>query len=110
MKITIDNREYELKYSFRTLMVYENITNKSFEPKSLTDIINLFYSCIIVNDLTKGNTTITYDNFLDWLEKNPVVLTEFSNWLLDIFNTNNLATKEPENIENDNTVKKKIKS
>ena len=36
MKITIDNREYELKYSFRTLMVYENITNKSFEPKSLT--------------------------------------------------------------------------
>ena len=110
MKITIDNREYELKYSFRTLMVYENITNKSFEPKSLTDIINLLYSCIIVNDLTKGNTTITYDNFLDWLEKNPVVLTEFSNWLLDIFNTNNLATKESENIENDNTVKKKIKS
>ena len=110
MKITIDNKEYELKYSFRALMIYENITNKSFEPKSLTDIINLFYSCIIVNDLTKGNTTITYDNFLDWLEKNPVVLTEFSNWLLDIFNTNNLATKEPANIENENTVKKKIKS
>ena len=110
MKVTIDNKEYEINYNLRTLMVYENKFKQSFEPKLLTDIINLLYSCIIVNDLTKGNTTITYDNFLDWLENNPVVLTEFSNWLLDIFNTNNLATKEPANIENDNTVKKKIKS
>lgn len=110
MKITIDNKEYELKYSFRALMIYENITNKSFEPKSITDIINFFYSCIIVNDLTNGNVPIEYNKFLDWLENNPVELTEFTNWLLGVFNTNNLATKEQSTETKEETVKKKIKS
>lgn len=107
MKITIDNKDYTLKYTFRALMCYENITNKSFEPKSLTDIINFFYACIIVNDLSNGNTPLSYDNFLDWLENNPTKLTEFTDWLAEIFKANNIVTKEA---KEEITVKKKKKS
>ena len=114
MKVTIDNKEYEIKYNFRTLMVYENKFKQSFEPKLLTDIINFFYAGVIADDVKKGNPTITFDVFLDWLEDNPFILVEFTNWLLGVINANNIATKEQstkiEKEKEEETVKKKIKS
>jgi hypothetical protein len=32
MNVTIKEKEITLKYSFRALMIYENITQKSFNP------------------------------------------------------------------------------
>ena len=47
MKIVIKEQEIELKYSFRSLMVYEQILGKTFEPKGLTEILTFMY-CIII--------------------------------------------------------------
>jgi hypothetical protein len=32
MEVTINGKNITLKYSFRALMIYENITQKSFNP------------------------------------------------------------------------------
>lgn len=99
MKITYKEKEYELKYSFRVLMIYENITNKSFEPKTLTDMITLFYSAMLVAG--KGEY-IDYEEFIDWLDDNPEQMTLFSEWLNNIFNLNHKLAPKKEETENTN--------
>ena len=47
MTIRIKGKEYTLKSSFRSYMIYENITGKSFEPTTMTDIINFFF-CVVI--------------------------------------------------------------
>ena len=90
MKFNYKGKEYELKYSFRALMVYENITNKSFQPKSLTDIITLFYSMVI----TSSKDAIDFNEFIDFLDDNPDILNEFSHYLLGITKMNDLKAPE----------------
>lgn len=95
MKITIDNKEYELKYSFRALMIYENITKKSFNPKTLTDILVFFYSivCASVRD-----NTVEFDDFMDMLDSNPELVQEFSEWIVNVLTVQSgLSPKIDEN-------------
>lgn len=91
MKIKFNNNEYEMKYSFRALMIYENIMGKSFNPQGLTDIIIFFYSTVLANS---NNATILYDDFLDWLDENPNELNNFSEWLMDALGLNSFLTPE----------------
>lgn len=90
MKITFNKKKYELKYSFRALMIYENITNKSFKPESLTDIITFFYSVLLSTARTEP---IQFDDFIDYLDEHPELISEFSNWLLETIALND--TKSP---------------
>lgn len=91
MNITIKEKTVSLKYSFRALMIYENITNKSFNPKGISDVVIFFYSVVVAT--TKDNT-ITFDDFLDWLDDNPTVINDFSVWLTGVFNAqSSLANK-----------------
>lgn len=91
MKITIKENEIELKYSYRALMIYENIQKQSFNPKTLTDIIVFFYAIVVSS--SKGKEVL-FDDFMDWIDENPTSITEFSNWLADIFKIQ--AMKAPE--------------
>ena len=91
MKIDYKGTGYELKYSFRALMIFENITNKAFQPKSLSDIITLFYSVL----LSSSRQSIDYNEFLDWLDENPEQLNNFSEFLIDVIAANNM--KAPSN-------------
>lgn len=96
MKIKIKEKEIELKYSYRALMIYENIQKQSFNPKTLSDIIVFFYS-VVVSSAKDRN--ILFDDFMDWLDENPNIITEFSNWLQSIFNMQ--ATMSPDEPEKD---------
>ena len=91
MKVTFNEKEYELKYSFRAYMIYENIMDKSFSPKGLTDMIVFFYSSLLA--AAKGDT-IKYEDFLDWLDDNPDELSKFSNWLMECLGLNKFLTPE----------------
>lgn len=84
MKFNYKGKDYELKYSFRALMIYENIANKSFQPKSLTDIITLFYSIV----LSSSKEAIDFNEFIDWLDDNPDTLNEFSQYLIGVTKAN----------------------
>lgn len=82
MTITIKEKEYQLKYSFRALMIYENITHKSFNPQTISDIVVFFYAIILASN---KKCELLFDDFLDWIDENPNIITEFSEWLTNIF-------------------------
>lgn len=90
MKITLNNKEIELKYSFRSMMMYENITGKSLEPKGLTDILTFFY-CVVL--ASSKDYSLEFDKFIDWVDENPNSINEFGAWLSSVITVNNSLKK-----------------
>lgn len=83
MKINIKGKEVELHYSFRALMIYEEILGESFtEPKSFKEIMIFFYSIVLASTKEKD---ILFDDFVDWLDSSPEVFKEFVEWLRQVF-------------------------
>lgn len=78
MKLTIEGKEIELKQTFRAFMIYENIQGEAFAAKSLTDILVFFYSIILA---CSQNYDFTWDMFIDMIDADPNLVTEFSTWL-----------------------------
>ena len=69
MKITILGREIELKSSFRSYMIYENITGKSFQSlTTLADIITFMYANVLA---VLKSPEISFEEFLDFIDENP---------------------------------------
>ena len=93
MIVNIKDREVELRTSFRAYMLYENITQKSFAPTTMTDVITFFY-CILITSAKEYD--FKYDEFLDMLDDRPEYLTEFSEWLANEFNKNDRLSPETE--------------
>lgn len=82
MKVVIKDKEINLKYSFRALMIYENITKKSFNPQGISDVVIFFYSIVVASS---KDTSLTFDDFLDWMDENTTAINDFSLWLTDVF-------------------------
>ena len=82
MKINIQGKDVELKRSLRSMIFYESLAGKPFEPKQLVDIITYFYSVVMSSERT---LTITLDEFVDLLDENPQLLIDFSTWLAHVF-------------------------
>lgn len=100
MKINIKDHEIELKYSFRALIIFEEITGKTMTtPDTLKDILILFYSIVLAS--AKGSLQDwTWDNFMDWLDENPEITIEFTQWLKDVLETqNNITEKHSKGVE-----------
>lgn len=97
MIINIENKEITLKYSFRGFMIYEQITDKSFQPKGLNELITLFYCIVMASD---KELVIDFDDFIEWLDQNPKCLNDFSSWLSENVNRENeLLPKQNEGEE-----------
>lgn len=92
MKININEKEVELKYSFRALIIYEKITGKSFTGNNigLTEILILLYSIIISSDKT---INLTFDDFMDYCDNNPAILNEFGTWMTKEMSKYNTITE-----------------
>ena len=95
MKVNLNDKEIELKYSFRALMAYENVMDKSLEMNTLSDILTFFY-CIVITS-AKDNS-IKFDDFMDYLDEHPEAVAEFNSWLSTVIQSNSffnagLATK-----------------
>lgn len=94
MNVTINGKEYILKYSFRSLMIFENITGEIFTPNTITNIILYFYSTVMASD---KDSTLSFNDFNDWLDANPDELTNFTNWLVQIGNKNTFINGNTDN-------------
>ena len=102
MTINIQDKEVTLKYTFRSLLIYESIQHKSFNPESLTDLMVYIYSTILASD---KSLDLDFDYFLEWMDENPSTLTEFSEWLQK--QVNKQAQLSPEPKDNNKAPKKK---
>lgn len=80
MEITINNKTIKLKRTFRSLIAYESAMGKAFNPTTVTESIMYLYCVIIASE---PNADISYEDFMDWLDETPTVLSDFSNWLLE---------------------------
>lgn len=91
MNITINNKNIELKYSIRALMMYENIKEETFSPSNITNIVTFMY-CIIVS--SAKNYSITLDEVLDAIDENNGLLKEFTEWLAKTTENQNKLKKD----------------
>ena len=106
MFITINNYNIELKYSFRAMMIYEKITGESFNPKGITELMIYLYSIILASS---KDITLSFDDFMNWIDENPTVLNEFTVWLTSIINKNKVFSdkEETDTVDEDTVIKKK---
>lgn len=98
MTVNIKGKDVTLKYSFRAMMIYENITKKTFEPKGLTEFIILFYSLIMAAD---KESELTFDEFVDWLDEHTEQFNDFIIWLEVTTAKNNYLSKKEDSKDTD---------
>lgn len=91
MNIKINENEIELKYSFRSLMMFENINGSTYNGGSLNDAITLFY-CVVLT--SSKDYSLEFDTFIDWLDENQSALKEFCEWIATISNNQNKLKKD----------------
>ena len=74
MNININDKEITLKYSLRAMMMYENVTNKTLNPSGITEVVTFFY-CVVL--ASSKDYSLSFEDFMDWLDENPDTLKEF---------------------------------
>lgn len=91
MKVQIKDQEITLKFTFRSMMMFENVTGNSLDPKTLTDIITYFY-CVVLS--SERNVDLSFEDFIDWVDDNPNCIKEFTQWLTTNVTNNNKLKKD----------------
>lgn len=79
MKITINGKEYTLKYTIRALILWESITGRMFSLQTLTDQY-LFFYCIVMCAMG-SESEMTFEDFLKILEDEPQLFADFGAFL-----------------------------
>lgn len=102
MQITINNKEYKVKYTIRALFIFEQIAGKSFEVKSLLDQYLFFYSMILANN---SENPLSWDDFIDAID-NDKTLTEQLNRIVSDYQEKDNLFEDNDNIEDNDTSKK----
>lgn len=90
MKINLHEKDIELKNTMRSMIMYENITEKTFNPQSVTDIIIYMY-CVVV--ASSQDYSITLDEFIEYIDNHQEVFEEFGEWLTKVANSNAILKK-----------------
>lgn len=96
MKVSINGIDVELKYTMRSLMIYEKKFGKTFQPEGLTEMLAYFYSTVLASD---KNIMLTFDEFIDYLDKNQNLVTDFAEWLVKVTEVNQYVKNENEQPE-----------
>lgn len=73
-----------------------------FTSKGLTEVLVYLYSTILAS---YKDLDLTFEQFIEWLDDNPDVLSEFNKWLMNIFSRNSFIS-EPKNSDEEKTSKK----
>lgn len=89
MTIQIKDNTIELKQTLRSMIIFEKITERTFNIINISDVVIYFYSVVMASSL---NSNITFDEFVDWLDNNPESFTEFNEWLTTEAEKNNKLT------------------
>ena len=71
MTINFNDKEIELRFSFRADMIYENIQGKSFTAQTETEWLVYFYSTYLA---ITDDTDLTFDDCVKLLDEKPTVL------------------------------------
>jgi len=73
--ITIKGKQYNLKYTIRSLFIFEQITKKSFKIESLLDNYIFFYSIILANN---KDCVLEWDDYIDAMDDDPTLFSRMT--------------------------------
>lgn len=98
IKIKLSEKEYIIKKNYKSLLEFENQTDRGITEmkQTLADLLMLFY-CILISN---NESDLTFSQFVDLIDENENVLDDFNNYLV------NSATTIDETVEK----KKKVKA
>lgn len=80
MKLTIGDKEVELRHTMRALMMYENIKKESFVPKTIEDVMVFMWCTILASDRT---VSLTFDKMIDMVDEDPTLFERFAEWMTE---------------------------
>lgn len=74
-----DFNELNLRQTLRAHIIYEQIMGHGFTGEDgLNGVVVLFFSYIAGSN---RNANVDYNDYMDWLDENPNMLTSFSTWI-----------------------------
>ena len=76
--MTIKGQNYKLKYTLRALFIYEQITGKAFELKTITDEYLFFYCVLLANN---PDSSLTFEELIESIDEDLSIMLEFQNFL-----------------------------
>ena len=104
MKVRIKEQEVELRYSMRSLFMYEKIVGQ-FNPKTIEEFATFFY-CVLCS--SNKDLVLTFDEFIDEvIDPQPELLNQFAEWLSKTMQKNSFLSGAAQSQEKDKGNKKK---
>lgn len=94
--ITINNKEYKFKFTLRAMMLFEQVTNRTFSIKSITDEYLYLYCMIMANN---PNADLTFNDLIDAMDSDASIMATFKKELEAYNNKQNLYLKEDGDIK-----------
>lgn len=79
--LTIDGKDFILKYTLRAFFVFENITGYPFKFGKMLDEFVLFYSFLLATN--QDSFKIEFDKFIELCENDLTLYNQFKEFLLD---------------------------
>lgn len=90
MKVTIKEQEVELRYSMRSLFMFERVANKNFNPTTIEDFCTFFY-CVLCS--SNKDLDLTFDEFIDEvIDPQPELMNQFASWLSSTMQKNSFLS------------------
>lgn len=99
--ISINGKDYKVKYTIRALFIFEQITGKAFKLETMLDSYIFYYSMILANN---KDQVLQWDEFLDALDENPKLLQDMEKVMKEEDGKNSLFNDGEES--NNSTEKK----
>lgn len=77
--------------SFRAHMIYEEVMGEPFKPTNIKHILVYFFANVMA---VNKELAVDFDEFVDWLDIHPEMVTDFTDWLVDILKRGVVKGKE----------------
>lgn len=77
MEITVSGKSYSFQFGFKSFLLFEGVTGRSFDGTSLTDEITMMLCCIIAGD---SRASLVVDDLVVVLDEAPELLTQWRKW------------------------------
>lgn len=90
--ITINSKDYIIKQSFRTFMLFEEQTGKSIASADITSFADTFKLLYCSLKACNRNTfNFSFDEFIDVIDEQPEILTKFTDFVESESNISNIS-------------------
>lgn len=93
MIITINNKQFKVKYTIRALFIFEQITGKSFNISTLFDNYLFFYCLILANN---PDNVLDFEEYIDAVDSDKGLYQQLTKAVEEYQKQDNLLSADDE--------------